>query len=254
MMRMIVTDLDDTLLRSDKTISEHTVAVLKACQSKGLKVVFATARSAQAATRFFDIFTPDIFVGYGGALVSAGKEIIHRIDIPADISSRIIKECLAAPEVTSILAINESVALTNNREELASKDSSHYQYADFLTDYHYRYLKISLVSASQTAVERIAAHYPMCDMLWYTDENLYRFANRDAVKWNAVKAIAEHYNVSTDMFVAFGDDRNDLEMLAKCGIGIAVGNAIGEVKAAAGYICGSNDDDGVANWIEEHIL
>jgi hydroxymethylpyrimidine pyrophosphatase-like HAD family hydrolase len=43
-------------------------------------------------------------------------------------------------------------------------------------------------------------------------------------------------------------------MVAKSGIGVAVGNAIPEVKAAADYICASNDDDGVAKWLEENAL
>ena len=254
MIRMIVTDLDNTLLRSDKSISGHTIAVLKKCQAKGVKVIFATARSTQASARFLEQFTPDIFIGYGGALVSAGDEPIRRFDIPADISAQLIKECLAAPEVASVLAINESAALTNNLADLELQDSSHYQYTDFLSGCPYSYLKISLNSASQAAVEKIAAHYPMCDMLRYSGEDLYRFANRDAVKWNAVKAVAEHYEINTDEIAAFGDDKIDLEMLAKCGTGVAVENAIDEVKAAAGYVCGSNDKDGVADWLEEYIL
>jgi len=51
MIKMIITDLDNTLLRSDKTISEYTIDVLKKCQSKGIKVAFATARSEQASLR-----------------------------------------------------------------------------------------------------------------------------------------------------------------------------------------------------------
>ena len=117
-----------------------------------------------------------------------------------------------------------------------------------------RYLKISLSSGNPAAMEKIASHFPMCDFLNYTGENLYRFANRDAVKWTAVKAIAEHYGCNTDTFVAFGDDINDLEMIQKCGTGIAVKNAIPDVQAAAEYICDSNDNDGVAKWIEQHIL
>jgi len=254
MIQMIVTDLDNTLLRSDKSISEHTIAVLKECQTKGIKVVFATARSTQSAARLLEQFTPDIFVGYGGALVSAGEKVIQRFDISAEISNQLIKDCLDTPEISSILAINESIALTTSLEILAEKDSAHYQYTDSLIEYNYRYLKISLNATSQAAVEKIAADYPMLDMLRYTGEDLYRFANRDAVKWNAVTAIARHYNVSTNTLIAFGDDINDLEMLAKCGTGVAVENAIDEVRAVAGYICGSNDNDGVANWLEEHIL
>ncbi|MCL2409628.1 MAG: Cof-type HAD-IIB family hydrolase [Oscillospiraceae bacterium] len=254
MIKIIVTDLDNTLLRSDKSISDRTITVLKECRTKGIKIVFATARSTQSASRFLEQFTPDIFVGYGGALVSAGEEVIHRFDISAEIAARIIKDCLNTPEISAILAINESVALTNNVEALAEKDSAHYQYVDSLTDCNYSYLKISINAASQPAIEKIAANYPTLDMLRYTGENLYRFANRNAVKWNALTAISKHFNVSTDTFVAFGDDVNDLEMIAKCGIGVAVENAIDEVKAVAGYICGSNDNDGVANWLKKHIL
>jgi hydroxymethylpyrimidine pyrophosphatase-like HAD family hydrolase len=53
---------------------------------------------------------------------------------------------------------------------------------------------------------------------------------------------------------AFGDDFSDVEMLNECGIGIAVANAIVEAKTTADYICDTNDNDGVAKWIEEKIL
>ena len=251
---MIITDLDKTLLRNDGCISEYTISVLKRCQQKGIKIVFATARSLQSSSRILKEFMPDIFVGYGGALVSSGGKVIHRIDISAEISNQLIRECLNSPEISSILAINESAALTNQREFCGEKDISHYKYTDFLSDYNNRYLKISLYAAKQSAVEKISANYPMLDMLRYTGEDLYRFANINAVKWNAVAAIADYYNVSTDMFVAFGDDKNDLEMLTKCGTGVAVENAIDEVRSAAKYICGSNDNDGVANWLEEYVL
>lgn len=252
MIQMIVTDLDKTLLRSDAFISEYSISVLKKCQQNNIKVVFATARSTQSASKILKQFTPDIFVSYGGALVMAGENIIHRIDISADISNKLIKELLNTPEVAAVFAINESIAHTNNVDKL--KDSLHYQYADFSTNNNYRYLKISLNASCQTAVEKIAANYPMLDMLRYTGEDMYRFANRDAVKWNALKAMAAHYKIDTDNFVAFGDDTNDLEMISKCGIGVAVDNAIDEVKAAAKYICGSNDNDGVAKWVEEYLL
>jgi hypothetical protein len=94
----------------------------------------------------------------------------------------------------------------------------------------------------------------MCDMLRYTGEDLYRFANRDAVKWNAVKTVAEYFNINTESFIAFGDHYNDLEMLKKCGIGVVVKNAIDKVHFATKHICETNDNDGVAKWIEKHTL
>ncbi len=252
MIKMIITDLDNTLLRSDKSISEYTISILKRYQEKGVIITFATARSTQAAARFLDQFTPDIFIGYGGAIAFAGEEIISRFDIPADISSQLINECLQESEISCIHAINESVAYTN-RIDSSNTDSSHYSYFDFSLDSNISYLKISLVTTDPHIVESIALNYPMLDMLRYTGENLYKFANRNAVKWNAVKAVAKHYNIDTDMVVAFGDDKNDLEMIKNCGFGVAVENAIEEVKSAAKYICDNNDNDGVAKWLDESL-
>jgi len=252
-IKMIVTDLDQTLLHKDKTITDYSIDILTCCRTAGIKIVYATARSTQASLNFFERFMPDIFIGYGGALALADKEVINRFDISADISYQLINECMREPDITSILAINENKAFTNRLDTLDS-ESSHYKYTDFTVKNNQNYLKISLVAVNPEIVERIASKYPMLDMLRYTGENLYRFANRNAVKWDAVKAVAEHYNINTNMLVAFGDDINDLEMIKNCGIGVAVANAIDEVKAIADYICDTNDNDGVAKWLEENVL
>jgi Cof subfamily protein (haloacid dehalogenase superfamily) len=252
MIKLIITDLDNTLLRSDKSISEYTITTLKKYQDKGIRIAFATARSTQASSRFLEQFAPDVFIGYGGAASFAEGKVISRFDIPADISSRLISRCLQESEILYVHAVNETVAYTN-RTEPAGRDSSHYQYVDFSQYNDISYLKISLVSTDPNVVERIAAEFPMLDLLRYTGEDLYRFANRDAVKWNAVKAVAEYYDISTDMVAAFGDDINDYEMIKNCGIGVAVKNAVEEVKSAAKYICDISDNEGVAKWLEEHI-
>ncbi|HEY8349368.1 MAG TPA: HAD hydrolase family protein [Clostridia bacterium] len=96
--------------------------------------------------------------------------------------------------------------------------------------------------------------FPALSFLRHTGEDLYSIGVRSVSKWNAVRTVAGYYGIDTDMIAAFGDDMNDLEMVRNCGTGVAVRNAVEEVKRAADYICGSNDDDGVAKWIEEFIL
>ena len=253
MIKMIITDLDNTLLRSDKSISEYTISTLMKYQDKGIKIGFATARSKQSSSRFLNQFTPDVFIGYGGAVSFAGEEVISRFDIPADISSQLINKCLQEPDILYVHATNESVAYTN-RVDTSDADLSHYKYVDFSLNDNIRYLKISIVASNPHVVERIASNFPMLDLLRYTGENLYRFANRNAVKWKAVKAVAEYYNINTDMVVAFGDDINDLEMIKNCGVGVAVENGIEEVKSVAKFICDISDNDGVAKWLEERVL
>jgi Cof subfamily protein (haloacid dehalogenase superfamily) len=254
MLKAIFTDLDNTLLHSERYISEYTRAILVKCQEKGIKIAFATARSNRAAARFIGQFAPEVFIGYGGALVQAGEGIIYRKAIPADISHSLISDCQREPEISAVLAINESVAYANTADyKSLDAESSHYRYVDF-SSVDMSYLKISVVCPDPSVVERIAARYPMCDMLRYSGEDLYRFSHAEAVKGKAVAAVLDHYHIAPDEYVAFGDDSNDLEMVANCPNGVAVANALAEVKGAAKHICGSNDEDGVAKWIEENVL
>jgi hydroxymethylpyrimidine pyrophosphatase-like HAD family hydrolase len=78
--------------------------------------------------------------------------------------------------------------------------------------------------------------------------------NKDAKKDRAIKRLAEHFGCSLSDVVAFGDDYNDISMLSVCGVGVAVANALDEAKAAADYVCDSNDNEGVAKWLEENVL
>jgi hydroxymethylpyrimidine pyrophosphatase-like HAD family hydrolase len=78
--------------------------------------------------------------------------------------------------------------------------------------------------------------------------------NRNATKWNGIKELLNYYKIDKENTVAFGDDFVDIEMIEKCGIGVAVENGIEEIKAKAKYICGKNTEDGIAKWIEKNIL
>jgi len=252
MPAMIALDLDNTLLRSDATMSPYTISVLAKCQQKGIKIAYATARSTQAAAKMLAQFAPDIFIGYGGSWVTADNKVLYRSDIPADISAKLIQECLQTPGVSYIYAAGEgNKFLTNNPDYL---DHPHYKYCDFSSELNSNFLKISIEAEHPSVVTSIAANYPMLDTLGFHGENLYRFANKNATKWNAVKAVATYYGIDTNAIIAFGDDRIDLEMLQNCGTGVAVANAIADVKAAANHICDTNNNDGVAKWLEEYVL
>lgn len=254
MIKLIVTDLDNTLLRSDKTISGYTASVLQKCREKGIMTAYATARSRQSASRFIDMFAPDIFIGYGGAAAFAGDEVICRFAIPADVSARLIARCLQEPVISGVYAISETVAHASRLDLTDDADIPHYRIVDFSQCSDISYLKVSLVSSDPCAVERIMSEFPTLSFLRYTGEDLYSIGGSDVSKWTALRAVAGYYGIGTDKIAAFGDDINDLEMVMNCGIGVAVSNAVEEVKKAAKYICGSNDEDGVAKWIEEHIL
>jgi hypothetical protein len=80
--------------------------------------------------------------------------------------------------------------------------------------------------------------------------HILEIARSGVGKWSALLALAQAEGVRPEQIAAIGDDTNDCEMVASAGIGIAMGNAVDEVKAAAHWVTESNDRDGVASAIE----
>jgi Cof subfamily protein (haloacid dehalogenase superfamily) len=81
--------------------------------------------------------------------------------------------------------------------------------------------------------------------------DLLEFLHPEASKVNALKAIAADLGIAPEEIVAIGDNHNDIGMIRFAGLGVAMGNAHDEVKAAADYVTLSNAEDGVAAVIEE---
>jgi hydroxymethylpyrimidine pyrophosphatase-like HAD family hydrolase len=104
------------------------------------------------------------------------------------------------------------------------------------------------------AARAIAADFPDAALIQYSGGDWVQFACKNATKWNGVAAAAKHLGIDTAQIAAFGDDFNDIEMLEKCGIGVAMSNAIPEALAVADFIAASNNEDGVARWLEENLL
>jgi hypothetical protein len=91
----------------------------------------------------------------------------------------------------------------------------------------------------------------------YLSMNMGYFAmvmHKDATKSRAISELAKIWGIDPSEIVSFGDDFNDIDMLIYAGFGVAMANAIGEAKTAADYVCGSNDEDGAARWLEENVL
>jgi hydroxymethylpyrimidine pyrophosphatase-like HAD family hydrolase len=86
-----------------------------------------------------------------------------------------------------------------------------------------------------------------------SSDNLAMVMHKDATKAKAVAELARQWGIPQSRIVSFGDDSNDLDMLEYSGIGVAMGNALDEVKSVADFICTSNDEDGLAEWISSYV-
>ena len=256
-IKMIVTDLDRTLLRSDKTISDYTASVLLACQQRGISVVFATARSENSCKRFTDLIKPNAIISNGGALVRIGDKTIYRSAMSMETVNELLLSCLNRRNVGYITVDTDKGYFVNKPVDENDPGWIEYlpaSYVDFSQGLDCDAYKITIEISDDTTAYNVVSGFPNVEVIPFSGESWYRFASKGADKWQGVSALASITDIDLKNIIAFGDDYNDIEMLRGCGIGVAVSNAVDEAKAVANCICDTSDNDGVAKWLEERIL
>jgi hypothetical protein len=256
-IKMIVTDLDRTLLRSDSEISEYSKHILFSCRQRGIMIVFATARAEHSCRRFIDFIKPDAIVSNGGAIVRIGDEIVYRAAMSMETTNKLLLTCMNRSNIGYITVDTDKGYFVNSRTYENDYSRAEYLpafYVDFSKGLDCDSYKICVDISDDTTAYEIAAEFPSVEVIPFSGEDWYRFADKDADKWYGVRALAARTGTDPSYIVAFGDDYSDIDMLKECGIGVAVTNAIDEVKSATDQICDTNNNDGVAKWLEENIL
>jgi HAD-superfamily hydrolase, subfamily IIB len=252
--KILLFDLDGTLLRSDKTISEKTLkAVLKA-KAKGYLIGVSTSRSENNSLSFIDSISPDIIISSGGAMVNA-------------YGRKIVLEGFSGDETADIIAkAREVIGNLNITVDTAEEDAEYYRNfvppqdelekswgisieTDF-RNFRKPSLKICFEIDNEEKAESLHKELPECDFIHFTDGDWYKVTKAGITKETAIEKLAAHLGVGLDMITAFGDDLADIGSLKMCGTGVAMGNALPEVKEAADIIIGSNDEDGIAEYLE----
>jgi Cof subfamily protein (haloacid dehalogenase superfamily) len=250
MQKMIVVDLDETLLKTDKSISEYTKNILTKCRENGIKVVYATGRGGSAESRA-PSYLFDGKITMNGAIAKINDNIIYSRLIPYQIARPILIACdkyglKTTSELSGIHYSNFNVT-----EEWSN--ITNYEIVDFnIHDIDAE--KLYMVIKKPEEIEYIQKHLSKELYLTVSKDGLGQIMHKDATKSNAIEALAENWGIERSEIIAFGDDLNDIDMLKYAGISIAMENALEEVKKAAKYECLNNNEDGVAKWIEENIL
>ncbi|MBQ7293459.1 MAG: HAD family phosphatase, partial [Clostridia bacterium] len=178
-MKLVATDLDSTLLRSDKNISDYTVEIFKECKKKGILVGFASSRAESAMTRFIKAIEPDFLISSGGATIRVGKNIIH--------------ESLISPE--SVKTILEMSRKFTGRKGLVTLDCVDGYYCNFIPtdpdrgatakysdfkDFDVPCYKITAVLEKDEWVSQILEECKDCFYVSYTGETWRKFASKGA--------------------------------------------------------------------------
>ena len=253
--KLLLFDLDGTLLRSDKTISEETLGVLQKCRAEGILIGVSTSRSEQNCLPFVERLKPDIMISSGGALVRFRGEFIYKAEFSVAKTREMIamarRICGSDCEIT-IDTVDEHY--WNYRVDPKEQDATWGDsvYTDFV-DFNKCALKMCVEIFEETRAEKLKETLDDCDCVRFSDGYWYKFTKKDTTKEKAILEICGQCDLQTEKIIAFGDDFADIGMLQLCGTGIAMGNAIEEVKAVADRVIGSNDEDGIARYLEEYF-
>jgi len=253
-IKLVVTDLDNTALLPDKTVSPRVAAAFRACSSKGIRTAVATARAYSRNSWFLDALGVDCAVVNDGTVVYSDGEIVYDAPLPGDTAYAILAEIIKAGQLHEITILTEKEFYWNRVAELNEQPANHY-YVDFAKPFRLDkpIYKVLARITDKAVAEEIAEKFG-CRLQCYRDEPLYAFVSKDSGKMLGICRLCDALGIGVENVAAFGDDLNDIEMLSSCGQGIAMANAIDDAKAVADFITLSNEEDGVADYIEKHFL
>lgn len=248
-IKAIVVDLDRTLLHTDKTISPYTAEVFKKCKQKGILLMVATARPLRTMLQYCEIIDFDAISATNGARIICGG-YRKEYGLCPESAERVLTALKRYPDYRVTLETGEEAYSNKPIEDYFSVIS------DDLAAVARAEGAIKILISLDTPDVLETVKKMLTDDLYYTVANghLIQIMSKSVTKWNGVKAMLDICNISATETAYFGDDHDDVEPIRMCGIGVAVSNAIDEVKAVADHIAESNDDDGVAKFIDRYIL
>ena len=242
--RAVIMDLDRTLLRTDKSVSGYTLEVLETWRNAGAYLFAATARPERAITEYRER------IGFHAVTTLNGARTIT----PAAVFENAIGTDQAVSILTQ-LARKEGTVISAEAETgiYANMDIPLWQ-PKVIPDICRlpEREKIYKVLASHPAEppERIGIDLPGGVYSTVADRKLRQYMSCMATKWKGILQMLQSVGLNAAQAVCFGDDNDDAEPLRRCGLGVAVSNALDSVKEAADDIAPSNDEDGVARYLE----
>ena len=267
-IKLIATDIDNTLLTSDKKLTARTIAAIQAAKEQGVHVVLCTGRPLTGVLPLLKQLglttNADYVITLNGAQVqrATGEQLLAST-IPLSEYRQLV------PYFTRV-GVNMHMVTLDSNVYVHQPDVGYYTVSD---TYHTR-MHLHVVPLEQLPADIQIAKYMMADdpakidavirqlpatitdhfYCVRSERFFYELLNKQATKGNAVMALAHRLGITPAEVMTLGDENNDLTMIAQAGLGVAMGNANSQVKAVAQAITADNNHDGVAQAIEKYVL
>lgn len=264
-IKLVATDLDDTLLRDDLTISPRVIETVRKAREQGVIVTFATGRMPASSRPYAQELGIDVpIITYNGAMIqeAISRKVLLRKVIPVSMAHNIIS-FLSEEEVHFHMYLKDQVFVPKMNkwsEEYARKTRVPVEEGDLsqlLQGEGEGVEKLILFDEPEVLAKWaniIRDRFPEQFHLTSSKPYFLELMHPEVNKGRTLLSFAEGMGIKPEEVMAIGDGLNDLEMISSVGLGVAVANAREEVKAAAKVITTSNEEDGVAEAIERYVL
>lgn len=262
MSLLVVSDFDGTLVDSEERIPYSTVGMIDKLRRKGVKFVVATGRCFKS---IFDYNRDFIFIDYivssnGGYIYDVVKDrVVYKKNILISNAKKIISKYY-----------NQAIiyVIDHNTWHLLSKESAYQDdfdvikendYENFLSENKNNIYKIELyfktLKKAKLALKEINELGLKINANLQIDEDKYiiEVTHQDVNKLEGMKKIVNLEKKSLEDVLAFGDGYNDLDLLKEVGCGVAVSNAVAEVKKIADDITLDHDHKGVEIYLKKYF-
>lgn len=254
-IKIVFFDIDGTLIALHKKgISEKTREALKRLKENNIILAIATGRAPLTLPQFEGVDF-DVFLTFNGSYCYNQKETIFSRSIPSEDVKLLIENAAKLNRPVSI-ATRDRIAANGKDKDLVD----YYKIAKLEVNVSEDFEEIAKDTVYQIMLGSRKEEYPLL-MKNVENAQITAWWDRavdiipaDGGKGIGVEKILEYYHLDKSQALAFGDGGNDIEMLQSVGTGVAMGNALEEVKAAADIVCGDVADDGIYHFCVEHGL
>ena len=259
MKYLIAVDSDGTLRTSDGIITERTKSIIKDLVSKGYIVAICTARPRYYTKKIAtEAGASEILISSNGAEIYDDKKesVILALYISTkqceDIYKYAKEQDLRVVFVTEDIEYatkfirndNQILLDDSNIGSLLNKDIKQIM---VIGKEKSKIMEFRDIVASKFDLKILDSSSSNRDEIWFS------IGNESASKGNAMLKLTEYLNIPIENTIAIGNDYNDLSMFKECNISVAVANSNEDIKKSAKIITDSNDNDGVAKFLEKLI-
>lgn len=262
--RLVAIDLDGTLLRQDKQISNRNAKAIRKAGEMGVKVVLCSARPPRTVREIYTALGLDsLEINYNGALIHDPVRQKHLSHLPlaGDIALRIVQMARQMDESIDIsLEVLDKMFTDRPQSRIQTETSKRFKpdkVGPIKSLVEQPVTKLMLLAPPEILKPVKAAvheHFRNDVGLMESDETLLQYVHPRVDKGRALRFVADYYKIPKSQVLAIGDAPNDVSMLKWAGLGCCVNNGWAQAIAAADELIPPNDEDAVAYAINTFVL